>query len=693
MYEELNLGEVKARGWVRRFLQTQANGLTGNMNEIGKPFVRAYWEGGKDAKPDETENFLGGLNCEEDAWTPFEQNGYWIDGMLRTAYLSENAELLKKARAKIYPAVENADEDGYIGPSFLKGGMAWAHAVYFRALTAEYDATKNAKILNALIAHFKGKSPLSVYGKKRTQRIIDVRDVAEIETVLWLYARTGDEYFLNYAQRSYDKFNEIYSDDSAAGSGEKMRDLTVAGMLANGKANKNHGVTYCEICKLAAIMYLYTKNELYLRAAVNAFDKLERDQMLIDGVNSSTEYLNGNGDSLASHETCDVSDLTWAAGYLYMATGNGKYGDIVENAVFNGGLGCVDEDFKGQQYFSCPNQAIANDTSNHAFFFRGEDWMSYAPKNFLSCCAGNVHRFMPNFALRSWMKRRVVGGEKAGGQYTEFAAFTYAPVCVETEAEGKRITIEENTLYPFENTVKIGLKIKNEGGMCPSNAKFAIRLRKPAWAVSAEVRLNGKKIDCAFTNGSATILREFFSGDMIELTFEDKIELIENAGGVSVKKGALLYALPIAEREEITGLRDRANEKFPAYALYPAGKWNYCLNISEAKKSIKAVTQIGAENELSEPWKRAENRLYIEVPAHEAKEWKLRRVHNVFQRRTPRGRGYYTGKSAVFTPKVRDIPAARAGKTEKILLVPYAVTRLRIAIFPKIVADEQTFDR
>ena len=160
-----------------------------------------------------------------------------------------------------------------------------------------------------------------------------------------------------------------------------------------------------------------------------------------------------------------------------------------------------------------------------------------------------------------------------------------------------------------------------------------------------------------------------------------------------MKKGALLYALPIAEREEITGLRDRENEKFPAYALYPAGKWNYCLNISKAKKSIKAVTKIGAGNELSEPWKRAENRLYIEVPAREAKEWSLRHVHNVFQRRTPRGKGYYTGKSAELTPKVMDIPAARAGKEEKILLVPYAVTRLRVAIFPKIVADEQTFDR
>lgn len=134
---------------------------------------------------------------------------------------------------------------------------------------------------------------------------------------------------------------------------------------------------------------------------------------------------------------------------------------------------------------------------------------------------------------------------KTGGQYTEFAAFTYAPVCVETEAEGRRITIEENTLYPFENTVKIGLKIKNEEGMCVSKAKFAIRLRKPAWAVSAEVRLNGKKIDCAFTDGSGTILREFINGDTIELAFKDKIELIENAGGVSVKKARCCMRYPL----------------------------------------------------------------------------------------------------------------------------------------------------
>jgi hypothetical protein len=60
--------------------------------------------------------------------------------------------------------------------------------------------------------------------------------------------------------------------------------------------------------------------------------------------------------------------MTWALGYLYMITGDKKYGDWIENAVFNAGLASVDDDFKGNQYFSCPNQAIANDCSNHARF-------------------------------------------------------------------------------------------------------------------------------------------------------------------------------------------------------------------------------------------------------------------------------------------------------------------------------------
>ena len=132
------------------------------------------------------------------------------------------------------------------------------------------------------------------------------------------------------------------------------------------------------------------------------------------------------------HETCDISDLTWALGYLYMITGDAKYGDRIENAIFNAGLGSVDDEFKGNQYFSCPNQVICDDTSNHVSFFRGLDWNSNAPKKFLSCCAGNVHRFMPNYVCRAFM----CDGD-------ELAAFVYAPCTVTTTLNGRAVSIKE----------------------------------------------------------------------------------------------------------------------------------------------------------------------------------------------------------------------------------------------------------
>ena len=661
MYRELKLREIEARGWVKKFLENQAKGLTGEMGKVGKPFVSAYWEGDKNLTVAEDENFLGGLNCADDAWTPFEQNGYWIDGMVRCGWLSGNAKLIKQAENKIYPAIQNADEDGYIGPAFLKDGMTWAHTVYFRALIAEYEATGDSSILEALKKHY-----LRVPLKERISspsgaRIIAVRDIAEIEIALWIYGETADERFLQMSEEAYAVFNDIYSDDTSAPPEAKMRDLTVKGMLCNRKVNRNHGVTYHEICKLAAILHLYTGKEVYKKAAVNAFDKLYRDQMLIDGVNSSTEYLNGNYHSHAAHETCDISDFTWAVGYLFMITGDAKYGDWVENAVFNAGLGAVDDDFKGQQYFSCPNQVIADDTSNHAYFYRGEDWMSYAPKKFLSCCAGNVHRFMPNFAARSWMRSD-----------DGLAAFVYAPTKVETEIDGRKIKIIEDTMYPFENIVRFRF-------FSELSVKFLLALRVPCWALHTSVTINGKEYPVQIENGFVNLKRDFANGDEVIISFEDRVEMIENARGISVKKGALLYALPVKEKCVVEGLRDQGNVAFPHYALYADSKWNFGIQ----ERCLNAISfHDGSVGD--EPWRHSENNLSITVSARELKGWKLQRVKNCLARTIPRGKGCPMRHEAQFTPKVKTFRDAEAGEESQIRLVPYGTTRLRIAIFPLI---------
>ncbi len=658
MYRELNLSEIKAKGWLKEYLLTQAKGLTGNIHKVGQPFSLKCWEQKGNPTKKEGENFLGGINSKDDSWVPFEQNAYWIDGAIRAGRLTDNKELIDLAGSKIYSAINLADKDGFIGPDFLKDNLSWQHAVYFRALIAEYTATGDKSILDALKKHFLRKPLTEVY-KNVDWRIIAVRNVADIETALWIYSQTEDERFLKMSEESYIEFNRIFSDDTDADENSKMYDLTVKGMLSNKKAKNNHGVTYCELCKLGAILYMCTGKEIYLKASVNAFDKLVRDNMIIDGVHSSSEYLNGNSDSHAMHETCDVSDLTWALGYLYMATGDSKYGDMVENAVFNAGLGSVDDDFKGNQYFSCPNQVLADDTCNHVVFFRGREWMSYAPEKFLGCCAGNVHRFMPNYVARSWMK----------GENT-LAVFTYAPTEIDVDLNNGSVKIVQDTLYPFENTVRFTVSVDK-----PFN--FSLVLRKPVWAVSATLKVNGEILDGAFSEKTYTLTREFCDGDIIELEFVDKIQFIENAGGISVKKGALLYALPVQEKTVINGLRELGNPDFPHYSLYPESKWNYAL-CSDEIDSVRAENLGIGKN----PWRRCDNGLSLTVSVKEVKDWKLVHAKKFRTRFKPRAKCEWEQGNVYLMPKVKKVNSTKLGKAEFIKLVPYCTTRLRIAIFP-----------
>lgn len=656
MFQELNFSEIKAAGWAKRFLNTQATGLTGEMGKVGKPFSDPTWEA-SDSEASNLPQFLGGLNSVNDAWVPFEQNGYWIDGAIRAGHLADNEKLLVLGRSKIYPAIENAQPNGFIGPAFLDGGLTWPHTVYFRALTAEYTATGNRAILEAMERHFRRRPIIDAYAHK-DRRIIAVRQAAEIESVLWLYGQTGKQEYLQMARDSYEVFNRIYSDDTEADVNSEMRDISLPGMLGNRKVQRNHGVTYCEICKLAAVLHLYTGEDIYKTAAVKAFDKVYRDQMLIDGVFSSTEYLNGNEDSWAMHETCVVSDMTWALGYLYMITGDTKYGDWIENAIFNAGLASVDDDFKGNQYFSCPNQVITNDRSNHGRFFRGKDWISYAPKAFLACCAGNVNRFMPNFVYHSWMR----DGDT-------LSAVTYCPSTVTTVLDGHRVTVKEETCYPFENTVRFHIETD-------APAAFTLLLRCPNWAVEASLAVNAEAVP--FSGNTCSVQRVFRSGDTVELVFTDRIELIENARGISVKKGPLLYALPVEEKQVIEGLRELNNPDFPHYSLYPESQWNFAVSAKDAFTFIPG--DIGEE-----PWRRKQNGLTICATGYEVKNWKLQYVKRVQSRILPRVACRWEDQEAVFTPKVRPLTAADpVGAPQPITLVPYCTTRLRIAIFPRL---------
>jgi hypothetical protein len=644
-YYELPITATQPRGWLRAYLHTQREGLTGYLETAGFPFDQGGW--GNHA----IKHKFGAT------WWPYEQNGYWLDGMLRCGVLLRDDFLIEKARQQVEYTLEHADEDGYLGPAFMKqtvpgerwAANRWPHTIFFRALAAYHQYIGEDRVVQAVARHY-----LSV-----TASHSKGRDVTNVETMCWAYDRSGDARLLDLAVRAFTDYQE-----------HPEKDTSLVELLSDQRATI-HGVTYNEIGKLGAVLYRYTGRQQYLDATINAYRKIDLDQMLVDGVNSSTEALRGK-DPLDSHETCDIADYTWGVGYLLLATGAGDYGDKIERACFNAAPGAVRSDFKGLQYFSCPNQVVATATSNHNMFHRGQSWMSYRPNPGTECCPGEVNRIMPNYVSRMWLS------DGQGG----LAAALYGPsqVIATVGAEAQPVTILEETEYPFSNRIEFTIKTHQP-------VEFPLSLRIPGWCEGAELSVNGKPVKDGLKSGAFfTLERLFADGDRITLRLPMRLRMQHwPREGVSLERGPLVYALRIDEDWRIDPDDLRSTPDFPAWDLYPASTWNYALAVDpqHLDRDIEVVKGVYSDH----PWSIASAPLTLRVPARRVKGWSVQKKTATI--------GYAWGKGGgrvrrikgnfIFTPQLpnpQSLPKRLGKRIEMITLVPYGCAKLRITIFP-----------
>ncbi|MBV9063544.1 MAG: glycoside hydrolase family 127 protein, partial [Alphaproteobacteria bacterium] len=413
---------------MRAYLEKQARQLGAHLPQVSWPFTGGYWSG-EETPPDST-----GVG-----WWPWEQKGYWIDGALRCAYALGDEALLKDALAAVEYTLGHVLPDGYLGPAFARYAKAesaavdnfrWPQTVFFRALAAYGEASGDERAAAAMCRHYLADQYRAPYGGPS-------RDVTNIEGMLWAYERTGDARLLAMAENAWRGFLR-----SAPAGDLESGDLNPARVFANTPIH-SHGVTYIEKAKLPAILFMHTGNPEYLRFAVAAQERIFTHHMLIDGIPSTTEDYRSTG-PLDGHETCDITDHTWSWGYLLMASGDGAWADRIERACFNAGLGAVKKDWTALQYFSCPNQVIATQDSCHVAFPEwNKGWMAYRPNpgHDVACCAGNVHRFLPNYVIRMWML------DGRGG----LAAVLYGASTVHARvgATGQPVEIVQTTDYPF----------------------------------------------------------------------------------------------------------------------------------------------------------------------------------------------------------------------------------------------------
>lgn len=612
IFREQNITAIRPAGWLEEFLERQRSGLTGHPEVLSYPFNSVLWAGVIDRVGEQH-----GAN-----WWRYEQTAYYSDGLLRLGYLLQDTAMINKAYAGIRHTLAHPQPNGRLGPQLFTS--QWPMAVYFRVLQAAYAATGDTAIINALYQHYLSYTPEEIGQAKRA--------IVNLEGMLWTYGKTNDPRLLQLAENAY-----------ALGGFEL--NMTTA---SSPDTLVLHGVTYMEMAKLPAILYSYTGKKRYLDAAINAMYKLDRDHMLPDGIPSSNEFLAGK-DPLQSHETCDITDYTWTAGYLLMITGDGRWADKLERAVFNAGPGAVSKDFKNLQYFSSVNQVIATGNSNHNKFAHGSTWMAYWPCHETECCAGNVHRFMPNYAARMWM------------QDTQGApvAALYGPSVDTFHYRGKQCVITEDTRYPFADELSFTFNM-------PQSLQMPFTFRIPAWCKSPVVLINDQPYTGPLTPGAfVTLQRRFRNNDRIRLRFPMTPQLLSwGTWGAAVERGPLLYTYPVPEKVTTDtatyanlGGKHSPDPGFPALDIRPDGPWNYALLLQPEQWQVISTPT------LAYPFDSATT--IIKVP-----------VRKILSQQLTDNR---------YTPA---LPApgsfSYATTTDTISLVPYGTTRLRVTVFPVI---------
>jgi DUF1680 family protein len=230
----------------------------------------------------------------------------------------------------------------------------------------------------------------------------------------------------------------------------------------------------------------------------------------------------------AHTETCaNIGNVLWNWRMLQI-TGDAKYADIVELALYNSVLSGMD--LEGEKFLYNNPLNVSNDLPFHQRW--GNEREGYIALS--NCCAPNVTRTVAEVGNYAYNISKE-------GLYVNL----YGSNQLKTKSlSGEEIEIEQQTNYPWDG--KITLKIIK----APKDLQTFF-LRIPGWSQNAEVLINNSKISDKIVSGTYLQLNQKWKkGDVIELNLPMPVELMEAnplveevKNQVAVKRGPLVYCL------------------------------------------------------------------------------------------------------------------------------------------------------
>lgn len=458
------------------------------------------------------------LNWDEDFLRPFQEKkseaGFYVglgktfEGLARFAAHTQDQQLLTLRRHVLDKLLASQDPDGYLGTYLPEVRIArlWdVHELSYImfALVSDWRLFGEAASLDAAkrlgnhLLERLGPIPLPTEFNPGTQSELacELTMCGLDRALLALHRATGDERYLGFC---LDRL------------GLKAWNLPIV----EGRHGRLEGHAYAYLCRCLAQLDLREslEDDGLLAQSHGVVDYLTgRGGLLVNGTFSMTECWHsdqkGSGDL---GETCATAYWIRLCARLLCIEGSGRYGDLIERAVYNALFAAQSPDGRRLRYyvpFDGPRVYWDRDTY---------------------CCPGNFRRILAE------LPEMIYFTTDAGLLVNLYTAST-ARVPL---ASGNAVELTQETDYPNSGRVTLHLAVAKP-------ERFTVSLRIPGWCRDFALTVGDQPVKVPVKDGLVHIDRRWSGGDSLRLELAMPWRLLRGqalqAGRAALLHGPVLF--------------------------------------------------------------------------------------------------------------------------------------------------------
>ena len=489
-----------------------------------------------------TAPFMG--KTERNYWWQTEFWGKWMHSAVPYLNVASRIGVGEELKSKIERGIErilaSQEKNGYIGnyPDELRCGEGWdvwGMKYTMMGLLHYYDWECKCKkdraqcaleacrkLCDYVIAEI-GPNGRRGHELWQTGNWTGYASSSILEPVMWLYKRTNDKKYLDFATYLVKGMTEPEA-------GPRLLDLALKGVSVadrNGYGNTpeqsgdyvmkhNRWKSYEMMSCYQGFLEYYEatgRKDLFEAAVKTGEDIIKEEINLAGGCASSEAWFHGAKKQhlpyIHLQETCVTTTWMRFCEKLLEITDDARWADQIERTFYNAYLGALRTD-GGEFAAYTPLTGNRWHGMNHCFMHT-DCCTSNGPRGFL-CFLKELFTTRGDVATFNFYSSALVKGELSGG---------------------RKVAFDMYSLYPRTDYVRV---VSHTTGVVP------IRLRIPAWSAKTEVKLNGKALDGVKAGRYLTVERDWKLGDIMEVKFDMPVVAHTLGHHVAFTRGPVLLA-------------------------------------------------------------------------------------------------------------------------------------------------------